>query len=274
MSIVPNSPALAELHHGAPCWVDIATTDLQATVDFYTGLFGWSYSDVDGDDGRKVAVVAGLPVAEFVTADQPSAWTLYLNTPHARATAEKAHALGATVLGEPSDVTTVLADPSGAVVGFRHVPADWLFGTAGHGAYAWAELNTRDGQLADEFFQELCGFEITQIGDGQAVDYTLWAVQGDTVLGRQRMGRAFAPETPPHWMVYFTAAPEIGADSVASRVLELGGLVTVEPYDTPLGRVTVVADHTGAVFSVIDPSRTTPLRDEEIGSPIDDPYDE
>ncbi|MFE2757277.1 VOC family protein [Actinosynnema sp. NPDC059335] len=272
MSIVPNSPALAELHHGAPCWVDLATTDLDATRDFYTGLFGWHFAD---SAGGAVATVDGVPVAELVAADQPSAWTLYLNTPHARATAEKAHVLGGTVLAEPSDSVTVLADPTGAVVGFRHVPQDWLFGADGHGAYAWAELNTRDGHAADAFFGELCGFEITQIGDGQAVDYTLWAVQGHTVLGRQRMGRAFSPDTPPHWMVYFTAAPEIGADSVATRVLELGGLVTVEPYDTPFGRITVVADHTGAVFSVIDPSRTTPLPEEEqTETRVEDPYDD
>jgi predicted enzyme related to lactoylglutathione lyase len=75
-------------------------------------------------------------------------------------------------------------------------------------------------------------------------------------------------------MVYFTAAPEIGTDSAASRVLELGGRVTVEPYDTPFGRITVVADHTGAVFSVIDPSRTTPLSDDDTGSRVDDPYDD
>jgi uncharacterized protein len=272
VSIVPNSPALAELHHGAPCWVDIATTDLQAAVDFYSGLFGWNFADAPGN---AIALVDGVPVAELVAAAEPSAWTLYLNTPHARATAEKALALGGQVLGEPADTVTVVADPTGAVVGFRHVPPDWVFGTDGHGAYAWAELNTRDGHAADEFFHELCGYEITQIGDGQAVDYTLWAVQGHTVLGRQRMGRAFAPHTPAHWMVYFTAAPEIGTDSAASRVLELGGRVTVEPYDTPFGRITVVADHTGAVFSVIDPSRTTPLSDEEATETrVEDPYDD
>ncbi|WP_433264034.1 VOC family protein [Actinosynnema sp. CS-041913] len=271
MSIVPNSPALAEMHHGAPCWVELPTVDDQAAIDFYSGLFGWTYADVYG---RTIAVVDGLPVAELRHADGGFGWTLYLNSPHTRATAEKAHAIGGHVLREPDEVTTLIADPTGGVIGFRHVPPDWVFGTDGHGAYAWAELNTRDGGTADAFFQELCGFEITQIGDGHAVDYTIWAVEGHTVLGRQRMGRAFTPDTPAHWMVYFTAAPEIGADSVASRVLELGGRITVEPYDTPFGRVTVVADHTGSVFSVIDPSRSVPLSEEETGAQVDDPFDD
>ncbi|MEU6150489.1 VOC family protein [Actinosynnema sp. NPDC047251] len=251
--------------------MELPTVDLQAAIDFYTGLFGWTYADIAG---HTVAVVDGLPVAELLPADGGFGWTLYLNTPHARATAEKAHSIGGHVLREPDEVSTLIADPTGGVIGFRHVPPDWLFGTDGHGAYAWAELNTRDGAAADEFFQELCGFEMTQIGDGHAVDYTIWAVQGDTVLGRQRMGSAFTPDTPTHWMVYFTADPEIGTDSVASRVLELGGRVTVEPYDSPFGRVTVVTDHTGAAFSVIDPSRVVPLSEEDTGAPVDDPYDD
>ena len=37
-----------------------------------------------------------------------------------------------------------------------------------------------------------------------------------------------------------------------AMVLELGGRVTVEPYDTPFGRITVVEDHAGMAFSVID----------------------
>ncbi|GAA3866747.1 VOC family protein [Saccharothrix violaceirubra] len=271
MSIVPHSPAPAAPVHGAPCWVDLATADPQATLDFYAGLFGWLYVV---SEGRTLALVDGLPVAELVQAEAQSAWTLYLNTPHTRATADKALSLGGTILTEPTDLTTVIGDPSGAITGFRHVTPDWEFGTDGHGAFAYAELNTRDGDAADAFFHELCGFEVTQIGDGQAVDYTTWAIEGDTVLGRQRMGAAFAPETPPHWMVYFTAAPEIGTDSVARRALELGGRVTIEPYDTPFGRVTVVADHAGAVFSVLDPTRVTPLADDEIGAEVDDPFDD
>ncbi|WP_308258256.1 VOC family protein [Saccharothrix obliqua] len=251
--------------------MELPTADLQASIDFYTGLFGWTYADVQG---RAVAVVGGLPVAELLPADGGFGWTLYLHTPHARATAEKAHALGGHVLREPDETSTLVADPTGGIIGFRHVLADWLFATNGHGTYAWAELNTRDAPAADHFYQELCGYEITQIGDGQAVDYTTWSVAGTPTLGRQRMGRAFPANTPAHWMTYFTAAPEIGTDSVATRVLELGGRISVEPYDTPYGRVTAVVDPSGATFSVIDPTRAVPLTDQEIGAPVDDPYDD
>lgn len=277
MSITPNSPALADLHPGAPCWVELPVTDLRAATDFYAGLFGWKFAD---DQGYTVALVDGLPVAGLTNQaplpEQYTPWTLYLHTPHARATAEQAFALGGGVLRNPTETAdhtqnTVLIDPTGGVIGFRHVPSDWIFGTSGHGAYAWAELNTRDGATADAFFQDLCHYEITQIGDGHEYDYTIWSVEGHVVLGRQCMDRTFPAGTPAHWMIYFTASPEIGTDSVAHRVIELGGRVTVEPYDTPVGRITVVEDHVGATFSVIDPSRKIEL---DVGAPVDDPYDD
>ena len=85
------------------------------------------------------------------------------------------------------------------------------------------------------------------------------------------MGREFPYGEQSHWMVYFNAAPEIGTDSVAYRVLELGGRVTVEPYDTPYGRITVVEDHAGMAFSVIDQSRVI---EAEPRIEADDPYDD
>ncbi|WP_199439092.1 VOC family protein [Umezawaea beigongshangensis] len=276
MTLSPNPPAPADLLPGGPCWLELPVTDPRSARDFYAGLFGWTY---ELDRGHPVALVDGVPVAGLPPTDRFTPWTLYLLSPHVRATAERAYALGGAVLRNPAGKpdrtrSTLIRDPTGGVVGFRHVPPDWRFGTGGHGAFAWAELNTRRPSTADVFFQELCHFDVTQIGDGHRVDYTLWSVRGRSVLGRQRMGRAFEPTAPPHWMVYFTASPEVGTDSVADQVLRLGGRVCVEPYDSPQGRVTVVEDTSGATFSVIDPSRALVLSEDETGAGNDDPYDD
>ena len=47
--------------------------------------------------------------------------------------------------------------------------------------------------------------------------------------------------------------------------------VTVEPYDTPFGRITVVEDHAGMAFSVIDQSRVI---EAEPRTEVDDPFDD
>jgi hypothetical protein len=51
----------------------------------------------------------------------------------------------------------------------------------------------------------------------------------------------------------------------------LGGSVVVQPYDTSFGRVAILADPDGAVFAVIDHSRTL----DDVGrAEVDDPYDD
>ena len=50
------------------------------------------------------------------------------------------------------------------------------------------------------------------------------------------------PGVPNHWHVYFAVAD---ADAAAAKVTELGGSVLVEPFDTPVGRMAVVARPAG-----------------------------
>ena len=59
------------------------------------------------------------------------------------------------------------------------------------------------------------------------------------------------PGMPNHWHVYFGVED---ADAAAAKVTELGGAVVVEPFDTPVGRMAVVSDPQGAVFSIIQPA--------------------
>ena len=42
-------------------------------------------------------------------------------------------------------------------------------------------------------------------------------------------------------------------DAAVAKVTELGGRVVQPPMDTPYGRIGVVADNDGAVFSLITP---------------------
>jgi hypothetical protein len=51
----------------------------------------------------------------------------------------------------------------------------------------------------------------------------------------------------------------------------LGGQVVIQPYDTPFGRLAILADPDGAVFAVIDHSRVL----DGVGrAEVDDPYDD
>jgi predicted enzyme related to lactoylglutathione lyase len=56
---------------------------------------------------------------------------------------------------------------------------------------------------------------------------------------------------PNHWHVYFAVDD---ADATAAKATELGGSVMVAPFDSPVGRMAVLTDPQGAVFSIIKPA--------------------
>lgn len=268
---------------GEPCWVDVSVSDPEASREFYTGLFGWTYQ-VSPDpgshqythallDGEPVAGLGGVPVEP----GQPVAWTLYLSSDNVADTADAVGGHGGRVLFGPADfpgqgTMVVATDPTGAQIGFWEPAEQWRFRAGVPGSLCWAELHTRDGDAADEFFAGLFGYRQEQVGDGAGFDYTTWSLGTNALLGRLRMGDGFPPDASPHWMVYFSVEPETGTDAVVARVAELGGWVSVHPFTSPSGRIAVVQDPGGAVFSLIDLTvRAGPARGE---AGVDDPYDD
>lgn len=111
---------------GAPCWFQIASTNFESSLEFYTGLFpnltvggmemeGMRYNTLQSN-GQDVA---GLMDATWLPEGSPSYWELVLgveNTDVAVATARK---LGATILNEGLDTEwgrmAALQDPQGAL---------------------------------------------------------------------------------------------------------------------------------------------------------------
>ncbi len=273
---------------GAVCWIDVASTDPASSRDFYAGLFGWTYQ-IDSDPGRRhytTALCGGRPVSGLAgsraRAEQPVAWTLYLASADVTHTARMFGEWGGRVLFGPADVpgqgrVFVGADPTGGVIGFWQPAARWSFHTTGPGSLFWAELDTWEGARADEFFANLFGYRQQQIGDGIEVDYTVWTQGGQGMLGRLQMREDWAPpEADAHWMLHFTVDPRTGIDAVVDRVLEFGGRIDSDPYDSELGRIARVLDPFGAAFALIDPTdRLETAIDLAGGSArVDDPYDD
>src|SRR5690606_34675419 len=67
------------------------------------------------------------------------------------------------------------------------------------------------------------------------------------VAGVLQMNEQWAG-VPPHWMPYIAVA-DIAAAS--TQIEALGGAIAVPAFDTPYGRISIVNDPQGAVFTVI-----------------------
>jgi predicted enzyme related to lactoylglutathione lyase len=242
--------------HGVPSWVDLSTSDVDAAVAFYGGLFGWDLADLGEEAGHyHMASLRGRSVAAISPAQNPgpSYWTTYVTVDDADAAASAAKDAGGNVMAEPFEVMdagrmAVLADPTGAAF------AVWQPGTSigaeivnEPNTYGWSELVTSDVDGAKTFYGAVFGWGNRTMGEGAGA-YTEWLIGERSVGGMMARPPQLPAQAPDFWGVYFTVEDCAAA---ASRVTELGGSVMMGPQDIEPGTFAVVADPTGAMFNVI-----------------------
>ncbi|MET7482147.1 VOC family protein [Streptomyces sp. NPDC005538] len=248
---------------GTPCWADAMFGDVEGAKSFYGDVLGWTFGEASSEYGNYTqAYVDGKAVAAVVPPmsgqEGQSQWCLYLASPDATATAAKIRENGGEVLMEPMRVgdfgTMCLArEPSGAVFGVWQGGTHEGFEAAGvPGAYAWAEVFTREPEKADGFFPAVFPYSAKQMEDDN-VDFRVYNLGENTVLGRMRMGDEFPPEVPSYVNVYFTVD---NCDDAVAKATKLGGVLRFGPMDSPFGRFAALSDPQGASFSVIDMSTT------------------
>ena len=257
---------------GAPCWVDLMTSDTEQSAAFYERLFGWTADEpAEGFGGyfnfRKDDVrVAGCMQwqADMPGSAPANVWSVYLATDDARKTVELASAHGGEVIVPAMDVgdlgtMAVVSDPSGAVIGMWQPKVHTGFGLLTEaGAPGWFELHTRDYERAVQFYRDVFRWETQTMGDTDEFRYTTLK-HGDDMLAGIMDASAFLPtDVPSHWSVYFGSDD---ADATLAKTVELGGGVVQDAEDTPYGRLATATDSTGAVFKLVAPNEAMPARD-------------
>lgn len=277
---VETSPVQAILPAGTPCWVELASMDVSAAQEFYGALFDWDFhvqNDPSTVDRRyTIASRDAVPTAGIRQAQtEHIGWSIHLAVHDTAATAGWVEHLGASPTLGPIDIPergSILhaTDPSGAHVVFWAPDETWQFASGVPGAFAGADLYTHDPELADRFFCRLLNLTSQQIGLG-SIDYAEWRLDGTPVAYRYVMGSDYLASTPAHWLVHFTVNPARGTDAAAGQAIMLGGTVLIEPYDTPFGRIAVLADPLGAVFAVIDHAEAIEGWQR---AEVEDPYDD
>jgi predicted enzyme related to lactoylglutathione lyase len=146
----------------------------------------------------------------------------------------------------------ILADSAGAVFSIwqagEHVGAA-RFGDPGF--MTWNELATRDLDGAQGFYGNVFAwsYQSDEMPDGSM--YTMISNGEQPNGGMIVMDENWPAEIPPHWMVYFRVSD---VEETTSQIKGLGGSISVEPFDTPAGRMAVVADPQGGTFSIIGPA--------------------
>jgi uncharacterized protein len=120
------------------------------------------------------------------------------------------------------------------------------------GSFCWIELGTTDQSAAKRFYGSLFGWTANDFPMGPSAFYTMFQIDGrDAAAGYTLRPDMIAQGVPPHWMLYVAVE---SVDQAAARAAELGGRIEAPPFDVfEAGRMAVMGDPTGAVFSVWQP---------------------
>jgi uncharacterized protein len=119
------------------------------------------------------------------------------------------------------------------------------------GTFCWPELASTDQNGAKKFYGELFGWTATDVPMGpDAGFYTLFKKGTNDCAALYTLGPEMLKQgVPPNWGAYVAVND---AEESAKKAKELGGTVIMEPFDVmgTLGRMAVIQDPTGAVFSM------------------------
>jgi uncharacterized protein len=248
---------------GTPAWVDVTADDVPAAIDFYRGLFGWDIESGGPETGgysichKNGLIVAGLS-PKFGPGSMPSVWTTYLAAGDTDAVAAKIRAAGGQLVVEPVDIAdsgrmALATDTTGTVFGLWEGRTTSGIGLANEtGALSWNEHMSGDFDASKAFYRAVFGYAYQDVSE-DGFRYAMLMVDGREVGG---IGQ-HPQEGPPGWQTYFAVDD---TDAAVATVTELGGSVVQPIRDSPYGRIGMVADNQGAVFSVITTPAPATLR--------------
>ncbi|QNP69104.1 VOC family protein [Streptomyces roseirectus] len=246
---------------GAVNWIDLGTPDVGGASEFYGALFGWRFVSAGPQAGGYgffqldgSAVAGGM---ETTPEQGPPSWTLYFQTPDARATAQAAERAHGRVVVKPMEVMdqgtmAILADEADVVFGLWQPALNPGLGLVNvPGSLCWTELYTADVAAAAAFYHAALGHETSAMPyPGGTYTCVNPEGQGEDAMFAGYVPLADAPdEDSAYWLPYFEV-PD--TDAAVATAVERGASVRSPAVDLPgVGRFAKLADPYGARFAVI-----------------------
>lgn len=243
------------------CWNGIVSTDAETAKSFYADAIGWVAADHTFASGETTTMffTGELPRGHLrgpQSDGEPNHWTSYLRVDDVAASVAAAEANGGGILIPATDIDpgrfAAVTSPSGSVLCLFHEADEASAQNAppGAGGVNWTELHSTDIDADLRWLTATFGFELSEMAIPNGGTYYMLN------SGGQPRGGAVAAvndEIAGRWLAWIQVDD---VDAAVGRVTDGGGRVITQPFDYPdVGRMSMVADPTGATFGVITPAQ-------------------
>lgn len=244
-------------------WFDMMSTDVPASVKFYSQLLGWTTKEVDmGAMGKYTLIHNGSEdIGGMMHLDPkhgaPSHWVAYMNVENVDGACETIAGAGGKTLMPPMDIPdvgrfAVVADKEGAVFSpFKSSMGERpeASGPPPIGDFCWHEVMSDDPAASAAFYTKVFGYTVKESDMGPMGTYRVLSRGERMACGILKMPEmAKKGGARPHWLHYIHVAD---VDASTRNAREIGAKVYAEPMDIPgIGRFSVLADPVGAVFAL------------------------
>ena len=244
---ITDSPT-GSYHYGKFVWVDLITPDAVRAKTFYSGLFGWTFSQHDRytmvtNKGKRIAGIVNITPASEKRPQ--SLWLPVMSVADVdRATAfVRRH--GGIILKGPLDMrgrgrAALVQDPQGAELVILHAatgdPAD---GKPRIGDWIWNEIWSNVPEKTAAFYLPLGNYTRIKVGDAYEILIS---------ENRWRAGIRYIFKDPyrVRWVPAVRVADPV---RILARVKKLGGTVLLRPDEPPSnGDTALIADPDGALL--------------------------
>jgi len=259
LPIVPpiNDITTNESHPGKFVWRDLMTLDIPAVKKFYSELFGWTYLDIgESDNDYTVVLHDGKPIAgmfklrEVDPTQNYSQWISYLSVADMNQAVNYIKASGGSVYREPFELpnrgtVSFVFDSQNAVLAFvKSSSGDPVDQDPVYSQWFWTELWTNDVQNSVKFYTELFGYNQRTFDTRAENQYHVLENEN-----RPRAGiiKILFENVKPHWMPYIAVKDP---SEIVKKVEQLGGTVYLGTEGIAGNNAAIIADPSGAVFTV------------------------
>ena len=259
LPIVPpiNTAPSGESHPGKFVWKDLMSDDIPAVKKFYSELFGWTYLNTgESENDYTVVLHDGKPIAGIFelrnveSEHRYSQWINYLSVADMNQAINYTKASSGSIYREPFElqnrgIVSFIFDSQQAVLAFvKSSSGDPKDGEPIYNEWLWTELWTNDVDSSIKFYTELFGYNVKKFNTKAGNQYDVFEKEG-----RRRAGLVKTPfeNVKPHWMPYIAVKDP---SEIVKKVEQLGGTVYVGTEGITGNNAAIIADPSGAVFTV------------------------